>query len=264
MKRILTVSFFCLALSGCSIFRPSLGILTPEQQQKFNTVQTGLAGDYTVVDSHLDFMQIKSVTVLPQKYINGPRFILGNLGGPVFIFYLRNGDTLQLRGDRCMRDTQSTKYTCWPTSALYDDSCTFLDSPEYYIGCNGFLHSQGWRRFFSDVGSTYGIAFSLVNKSGLINNYKKLPRYSPVEVKSDDYFMVFYIGDSGIATYTLKRSTPDKSDVRDTSAPQKAQTAPNTAKAPKTQSTNDNATSALDKARAAAGATVGGSTGTGD
>jgi len=59
----------------------------------------------------------------------------------------------------------------------------------------------------------------------------------------------------------LKRSTPDKSDAGDTSATQKAQTAQNTAKAPKT---NDTAASVFDGARAAAGAVVGGSTGTGE
>ena len=252
MKKVLIILLLCLTLSGCWV----LEIPTRDQWQERDTAQNALVGNYVVVDSRLDFLQIESVTVLPQR------------GFPVFILYQKDGNYLMLglrTGCRGMHQ-DNPKYVSLQCKGR------FARRELSGVHIKGFGHVDG---------PNYLIDFSKKNTSYLIENFKNLPQYHPMEARPDDYIMSLSVGSfnpkwhtpetsmirsttDGPAQYALKRRTPDKSDVEDTSATQKAQTAQNTAKAPKPQSTNDNATSALDKVRAAAGATTGGSTGTGE
>jgi len=200
MKRVLAVLLLCLILSGCDTLREMTGIPTAdqrEQMQRLYAAQNALAGDYVVVDSRLDFLQIESVTLIPQKH------------GTAFIFHRKNGDIVQFGEDRCVGDLRSTKYTCWLPHggaglSLQIDCDGFTSEPQH-VSCMGNLPAYttskrvpGWHHYFdSTEGPSYIIDFSenLSGKSKLVTNSRldtkpeNLPPYSPMEVKPGYYNM---------------------------------------------------------------------------
>jgi len=234
VKRILAVSLFCLILSGCYSEREFWLGPTPEEQQALSAAQNDLAGNYVVMDSRLDFLQIKSVTIMPHNRVRVRN------RGPEFFFHLKNGGIAQLRGYDCMVDLRSTKNTCWPDYNLYWNRCSGSvgspGNPEYRsVTCNGAFPAYDNSARTFEIGPSYDISFALINKPSQITNSKKLPPYSPMDVKSGDYTMSISIGpyDSydpkknvhamriihpttdGPARYVLKKVIPDKSEGSD-------------------------------------------------
>jgi len=194
-------------------------ILIKQERQRFYAAQKALAGNYVVVDSRQDFLQIKSVTIKQQQF------------GPIFIFHRKNSDSFQL--------PVLTQHCLWN----HQDN-----SKDEFFDCNGKLVDGrkigGVLGFFLDEhidpdgslvpavyykGPIFSIHFSAINKPFLIVNSQKLPQYSPMEIKPGEYTMSLSIGSfnpkwstratsmirptvNGPAQYALKRIALDKSE----------------------------------------------------